>query len=197
MTTIQITTAGRQFEQLFLRTRSRVYKLAYRLTGNAADAEDLTQDAYMSAWRHFDSFDTRHSFESWLFRILVNRARDLYRRKKRVRFCSFDAPSNQDGDEQSRVDAFADPAAGPEETVISSILTECVEAALMKLPVNYRTAVLLCDVEQCSYQEVADRMHTSLGTVRSRIHRARSLLRRYVEAEDAIRSAGVQDDLRN
>lgn len=185
MTTIIATPAQQQFEQLFQRSRRRAFRLAYRLTGNTTEAEDLTQDAYVSAWRRFDTYIAQHSFEGWLFRILINRAYDLHRRKKRAPMCSMDQASPQEEDGPSRICEFADPAAGPEEVVTASILEERLEAALQRLPVIYRTTILLCDVEQCSYQEISERTRCTIGTVRSRVHRARALLRRYLESRTA------------
>src|SRR5690349_10578350 len=93
MTTTQTTLSSQpEFEQLFKRSRQRAYNLAYRLTGSAVDAEDVTQDAYVRAWQHFDRFDASRSFEKWLFRIIANRVIDLKRRQKRVPMVSLDTP---------------------------------------------------------------------------------------------------------
>ena len=81
-----------QFALLYRRSYRRMYRLAYRLTGNAADAEDLAQDAYVRAWRHFDQYKADGSFEGWLSRILTNRAIDRARRKNRVPMYSLDGP---------------------------------------------------------------------------------------------------------
>src|SRR5690348_408701 len=97
-TTPTIQGRQRQFELLFQRSQQRAYSLAFRLTGNTADAQDVTQDAYVRAWNHFDSFDPSRSFEAWLFRILTNRIIDLRRRQKRVLICSLDTPMQQDED---------------------------------------------------------------------------------------------------
>src|SRR5690348_14791018 len=86
-----------QFEQMYQRSHRRAYHLAYRLTGNAADAEDLVQDAYLRAWDHFDRYDPSRSFEGWLFRILTNRALDLRRRKKRVQMIPLDMLLMEEG----------------------------------------------------------------------------------------------------
>ncbi|MCW3100982.1 MAG: polymerase sigma factor, sigma-70 family [Chthonomonadaceae bacterium] len=188
MTMTRITTPSQQqFEQLVQCSRRRAYNLAYRLTGNAADTEDITQDAYLRAWRHFGSYNADRSFESWLFRIITNRALDLYRHKKRARNCSLDAPRFTDTAGNSPAYEQADPAADPERIVLGPLLEERLEAALLRLPTDYRKTILLCDVEQYTYQEIADRMQCALGTVRSRIHRARRLLRSYLEIDSSIR----------
>ena len=87
-----------EFERLFQRSRRRAYNLAYRLTGNAADAEDVTQDAYVRAWHNFETYDANRSFEGWLFRIITNRVIDMRRRQKRVPMYSLDTPIQGDED---------------------------------------------------------------------------------------------------
>lgn len=171
-----------EFERLFARSHRRAYNLAYRLTGNAADAEDVTQDAYVRAWHNFESYDTARPFEGWLFRIITNRVIDLRRRQKRVPMYSLDAPLQGDEDGQPLAHEFAAPDSNPEEIVVGPVIEERLQKALASLPEDYRAAILLCDVEQRSYQEIADTMHCAIGTVRSRIHRARVMLRKNLEA---------------
>jgi RNA polymerase sigma-70 factor (ECF subfamily) len=171
-----------EFEQLYQRSHRRAYNLAYRLTGNATDAEDVTQDAYVRAWHNFDSYDSSRSFEGWLFRIITNRVIDLRRRQKRVPMYSLDTPVQGDEDGQPLAHEFAAPDSDPEQIVIGPIMEERLQEALAALPDDYRTAILLCDVEQRSYQEIADTMHCAIGTVRSRIHRARVMLRKHMES---------------
>jgi RNA polymerase sigma-70 factor (ECF subfamily) len=166
---------------LFLRSRRRAYNLAYRLTGNAADAEDVTQDAYVRAWHHFERYDAAWSFESWLFRILTNRAIDLQRHKKRVPIYSLGIPIPNDTDDQPLLYELAAPDSDPAQIVLGPILEERLEEALLALPTDYRAAILLRAVEQRSYQEIAEMTHCALGTVRSRLHRARGDARHYLE----------------
>jgi RNA polymerase sigma-70 factor (ECF subfamily) len=183
MATISTTIEAQQhFEELFLRSHRRAYNLAYRLTGNATDAEDVTQDAYLRAWHNFDSYDASRSFEGWLFRIITNRVIDLRRRQKRVPMYSLDTPVQGDDDGQPLAHEFAAPDSDPEQIVIGPIMEERLQEALAALPDDYRMAILLCDVEQRSYQEIADHMNCAIGTVRSRIHRARVMLRKYMES---------------
>ncbi|MCW3054083.1 MAG: polymerase sigma factor, sigma-70 family [Chthonomonadales bacterium] len=182
MDTLTLDSGSQQeFERLFQRTRRRAYGLAYRLTGNAADAEDVAQDAYVRAWHNFDSYDGSRSFEGWLFRIITNRVIDLRRHQKRVPMYSLDTPIYGDEEGQPPAHEFAAPNSDPEDIVIGPILEEKLQSALTALPADYRTAILLCDVEQRSYEEIAAIMHCAIGTVRSRIHRARVLLRKHLE----------------
>ncbi|HLK58888.1 MAG TPA: RNA polymerase sigma factor, partial [Chthonomonadaceae bacterium] len=90
--------AQQEFERLYARTRRRAYHFAYRLTRNATEAEDVTQDAYARAWYHFDRYDSARPFEGWLFRIIANRVIDLRRRQKRIQICSLDTPPRLDSD---------------------------------------------------------------------------------------------------
>lgn len=180
--------ARQDFEKLFLRSQRRAYNLAYRLTGNAADAEDVTQDAYVRAWNNFTSYDAARSFEGWLFRIITNRVIDLRRRQKRVPMYSLDTPVRGDDDGQPLAHEFAAPDSDPEDIVVNPVMDERLQDALASLPDDYRAAILLCDVEQRSYQEIAERMGCAIGTVRSRIHRARVLLRKTVETGETGRA---------
>ena len=186
MTALSTTiTSQREFEELFQRSQRRAYNLAYRLTGNATDAEDVTQDAYVRAWNNFANYDSTRSFEGWLFRIITNRVIDMRRRQKRVPMYSLDTPIQGDDDGQMLAHEFAAPDSNPEQIVVSPVMEERLQQALAALPADYRDAILLCDVEQRSYQEIADVMHCAIGTVRSRIHRARVMLRKYLESGTA------------
>lgn len=186
MTALSTTiTSQREFEALFQRSHRRAYNLAYRLTGNATDAEDVTQDAYVRAWNNFANYDSSRSFEGWLFRIITNRVIDMRRRQKRVPMYSLDTPIQGDDDGQMLAHEFAAPDSNPEQIVVSPVMEERLQQALAALPADYRDAILLCDVEQRSYQEIADVMHCAIGTVRSRIHRARVMLRKYLESGTA------------
>ena len=182
MTTIEAVPDQKEFEKLYLRSQRRAYNLAYRLTGNATDAEDVTQDAYVRAWHNFDSYDSSRSFEGWLFRIITNRVIDMPRRQKRVPMYSLDSPVHGDDDGQPLAHEFAAPDGNPEDLVLGPIMDEKLQKALMALPDDYKTAILLCDVEQRSYQEIAEKMDCAIGTVRSRIHRARVMLRKHMES---------------
>jgi RNA polymerase sigma-70 factor (ECF subfamily) len=172
-----------EFERLLRPIRRRIYNLAYRLTGNATDAEDVTQDAYLRAWQHFDSYDASRSFEAWICRIVTNRVIDLHRRGQRARIISLDTPGKGEDDGQPLSDEVPAPNSDPEQIVIRQVMEERLQQALRDLPMRDRTVITLCDVEECSYEETADIMHCAVGTVRSRLHRARRLLRRRMESQ--------------
>ena len=145
----------------------RVYRLAYRLTGNAHDAEDLTQDVFVRVFRSLSSY-TPGTFEGWLHRITTNLFLDNMRRKARIRFeaLSDDAP-----------DRLADHEPTPAQAYDEAHWDDDVQRALDSLAPEFRAAVVLCDIEGLSYEEIADVLDIKLGTVRSRIHRGRAHLR--------------------
>ncbi len=147
---------------------ARVYRLAYRLTGDRHDAEDLTQETFVRVFRSLSSY-TPGTFEGWLHRITTNLFLDQVRRKQRIRMESM-------GDDDALYPARTD-LAEPERGYEHANLDHDVQRALDALSPEYRAAVVLCDIEGLSYEEIAVTLGIKLGTVRSRIHRARSQLR--------------------
>lgn len=145
----------------------RVYRLAFRLSGNRADAEDLTQETFVRVFRSLAQY-TPGTFEGWLHRITTNLFLDMVRRRQRIRF---DALPDDVGDR------LASREAGPEQAYEHLNLDPEVQAALDALPPDFRVAVVLCDLEELSYEEIAATLGIKVGTVRSRIHRGRVLLR--------------------
>jgi RNA polymerase sigma-70 factor (ECF subfamily) len=176
----------REFEALYHRSSRRAYNLAYRLLGNSTEAEDITQDAFVRAWRHFEQYDRARPFEGWLFRIVTNLVVDRRRRQKRVPMYSLDAAIERDTEGSPLTIDIPDVSADPAALLIENELSEPLQNALDALPQDYRVAVLLADVEDRSYEEIAEIMHCPIGTVRSRIHRARQMLRKRLE-----KSAGM------
>jgi RNA polymerase sigma-70 factor (ECF subfamily) len=146
---------------------ARVYRLAYRLTGNRHDAEDLTQDVFVRVFRSLDSFEPGN-FAGWLHRITTNLFLDRARRATRIRMDGF-----TDGSELRVMGTET----LPEDAVHDAGFDPDIEAALASLPEKFRVAVVLCDVEGLSYDEIADVLGVKVGTVRSRIHRGRTQLR--------------------
>jgi RNA polymerase sigma factor (sigma-70 family) len=151
-----------------VRTHSvRVYRLAYRLTGNVHDAEDLTQEVFVRVFRSLSNY-TPGTFEGWLHRITTNLFLDTARRKQRIRFegLADDAAERLRGREPSPAQVYDDTHLEPD-----------IQAALDALAPEFRAAVVLCDIEGLSYEEIAATLGVKLGTVRSRIHRGRAQLR--------------------
>lgn len=156
----------------------RVYRLAFRLSGNRADAEDLTQETFVRVFRSLANYEPG-TFEGWLHRITTNLFLDMVRRRQRIRF---DALPDDAGDR------LASREAGPEAAYELSNLDPEIQRALDALPADFRAAVVLCDLEQLSYEEIAATLGVKVGTVRSRIHRGRVLLREAL----AHRAPGVR-----
>ena len=150
---------------------ARVYRLAYRLTGNPHDAEDLTQEVFVRVFRSLASYSPG-TFEGWLHRITTNLFLDMARRRQRIRFEGL-------GEETEARIGGAEPP--PAQAFDDRHLDSDIQAALKALPPEYRAAVILCDIEGLSYEEIADALGIKLGTVRSRIHRGRAQLREALE----------------
>ncbi|HCU93179.1 MAG TPA: RNA polymerase sigma factor SigE [Actinobacteria bacterium] len=146
---------------------ARVYRLAYRLTGNTHDAEDLTQEVFVRVFRSLPSY-TPGTFEGWLHRITTNLFLDMARRRQRIRF---------EGLADDAVGLLRDDEPTPAQAFDARHLDTDVQAALEALAPEYRAAVVLCDIEGLSYEEIAATLGVKLGTVRSRIHRGRAQLR--------------------
>ncbi len=155
------------WEQIVSDHSARVFRLAYRLTGNQHDAEDLTQEVFVRVFRSLHAY-TPGTMAGWLHRITTNLFLDQARRKQRIRF-----------------DALTDEAAvrlpsalpTPDVAQLDRMFDADVETALASLAPDFRAAVVLCDVEGLTYEEIAEVLGLKLGTVRSRIHRGRAQLR--------------------
>ena len=159
------------WEQVVRDHSARVYRLAYRLTGNSHDAEDLTQEVFVRVFRSLSGY-TPGTFEGWLHRITTNLFLDTARRKQRIRFegLADDTAARIGGTELTPAEAFDERH-----------LDDDIQAALKALAPEYRAAVILCDIEGLSYEEIAATLGVKLGTVRSRIHRGRAQLRAALE----------------
>jgi RNA polymerase sigma factor (sigma-70 family) len=156
------------WDEIVVQHSARVYRLAYRLTGNQHDAEDLTQEVFVRVFRSLSTY-TPGTFEGWLHRITTNLFLDQARRKAKIRF---DALGD---DAENRLPSRV---ATPDTQVLEGLFDADVEHALAELPPDFRAAVVLCDIEGLSYEEIADVLGLKLGTVRSRIHRGRTMLRK-------------------
>ncbi|HEV2888235.1 MAG TPA: RNA polymerase sigma factor SigE [Jatrophihabitans sp.] len=145
----------------------RVYRLAYRLSGNRADAEDLTQETFVRVFRSLADY-TPGTFEGWLHRITTNLFLDMVRRRQKIRF---------DALAEDASERLASDEPGPERAYEQNNLDPEIQRALDALPADFRAAVVLCDLEGLTYEEIALTLDIKVGTVRSRIHRGRVLLR--------------------
>jgi len=160
----------------------RVYRLAYRLTGNAHDAEDLTQETFIRVFRSLASYQPG-TFEGWLHRITTNLFLDMVRRRGRLRM------------EGLPEDTDRLPGGGPdpEQVYSETHLDPALQASLDELAPEFRAAVVLCDIEGLSYEEIGATLGVKLGTVRSRIHRGRAALRESLARNRASRAGSAVD----
>jgi len=167
-----------------------MYSAAYRLTRNAADAEDLIQETFLRAFRSFHQFEPGTNLKAWLYRILTNTFINSYRKKQRE-------PQTVSDDEvedwylySKMAEEGMEPSA--EAAVLESLPDEDVQEALSSLPEQFRMAVLLADVEGFSYKEIAEIMGVPIGTVMSRLHRGRKALEKGLW--DVVRERGLVRD---
>lgn len=162
------------FAQLAELHEKKVYNLALRMCGNPEDAWDAAQEAFLSAWRGLPSFRGEAGFSTWLYRLTSNAAIDQLRRTKRQR-----GESSLD-DESLGIDAV-DRTPSPQERAEESELRGAVTAGLARLSDSHRQALVLREVQELSYEEIAAVLEVDLGTVKSRISRARSALRKILQ----------------
>jgi RNA polymerase sigma-70 factor (ECF subfamily) len=169
------------WDELVRQHADRVYRLAYRLSGNQHDAEDLTQETFIRVFRSVQNYQPG-TFEGWLHRITTNLFLDMVRRRSRIRMEAL--PEDYD-----RVPA---DEPNPEQIYHDSRLGADLQAALDSLPPEFRAAVVLCDIEGLSYEEIGATLGVKLGTVRSRIHRGRQALRDYLAAHSDGREISAE-----
>jgi RNA polymerase sigma-70 factor, ECF subfamily len=173
-----------RYERIVHRYARHVYNIAYRMTGNDADARDLTQEAFLRVYRALRRVEPDAPLENWLYRIVSNLYIDLLRRRPRGRIESLDAPLPTPAGELFR--ELPDVASNPEAIFEQTQFDGAIQRALGLLSEELRIAVVLCDVEGFSYEEIATILRVPLGTVKSRLHRARQILqqrlRPYLEA---------------
>jgi len=166
-----------RFQDMMTQTRRRAYTMALQLTRNASDAEDLMQETYLKAWKGFDSYLPGRPFLNWLLRIMQRAYLDTRRRDNPIRKAeslnSMISPS--DGEVQEL--PIPDDGPAPDQELMQDELRIQIRSALAELPEVYRHAIEMCDLEGMSYSEIAEIQNTTIGTVRSRIHRGRRLLR--------------------
>ncbi len=160
------------FNELVLAHQTTVYNVALRTLGNPEDAADATQDAFISAFRAIREF-RGGSFKAWVLRIAVNACYDTLRRRQRRPSSSLEVVLEAGESDPG----LADRRIGPERAALSAETAEAIQAALMRLPEEQRTLVVLCDVQGLSYEEAAEATGAALGTVKSRLSRARARLR--------------------
>ncbi|MGC4962105.1 RNA polymerase sigma factor SigE [Gordonia sp. DT218] len=168
------------WDELVREHADRVYRLAYRLSGNQHDAEDLTQETFIRVFRSLSNYRPG-TFEGWLHRITTNLFLDMVRRRSKIRMEALP-------DEYDRVPS---DTPDPEQIFHDANLDPDLQEALDALPPDFRAAVVLCDIEGLSYEEISATLGVKLGTVRSRIHRGRQTIRDHLTARGHTGSRSV------
>ncbi|MFV9505588.1 MAG: RNA polymerase sigma factor [Oscillochloridaceae bacterium umkhey_bin13] len=180
------------FNQLVRTYEGRIYNLCYRMLGDGDAAADVTQDTFISAYRNLHKF-RGGVFRAWLFRIATNACYDALRARKRRPTVSLQAPSDDDDD----TPAFdlPDPNESPDEFVLRRELAGAIQAGLAQLPEDQRAVIILSDIQGMAYDEIAEVTNTNLGTVKSRLSRARARLRDILRAGELLPSKFRHDDV--
>ena len=164
----------RAFQREALPHSDVLYNFALRMTNNAADAEDLLQETFLKAFRFWDKYEQGTNIRAWLFRIMKNSYINRYRRESKE-------PETVDYDEvKNFYNTIRGESADPndlQEAIFGNLLDDDVTGAIAELPEDFRTVLILSDIEGLTYEEIADFADIPLGTVRSRLHRARKVLR--------------------
>jgi len=182
-----------RFEEQAMPYLDQLYGAALRMTRNPADAEDLVQETYLKAFAAFDSFTQGTNLRAWLFRILTNTFINAYRKRQREPFQS----GSDDLTDWQLHEAESHTSTGlrsAEMEALDRITDADVVDAMAALPEDYRLAVYLADVEGFSYKEIAEIMETPVGTVMSRLHRGRKLLREQLSDYAAERGFNVAQE---
>lgn len=163
-----------QFEHLLVRHLNTLYSAALRLTGSKEKAEDLVQESSLKAFRKFGQLEDTTKIRGWLLQILFNTFRDHYRKKK-------SRSGIVDIELSEEVVASASLKEYDQEQSFGELLEDEVQEALVQLPEEFRAVIVLYELQDCSYQEIAEILECSMGTVASRLFRGRQLLREYLE----------------
>ncbi len=175
------------FEQLVTQYEKKVYSIAYRLVGNHEDASDLAQEAFIKVFKSIKNFRGDASFSTWLYHVVSNVCRD-YLRKNKLKTTSLDEPVIFEGECLER--QITDYSLGPNQIAEQKELQAYVQKLILQLPEDYRLVLVLREYMDFSYEEIAKEMNITMGTVKSRLNRARNMLKEKLLGE---REQSIQD----
>ena len=167
----------REFEGLALEHVDPLYSAALRLTKNERDAEDLVQDTFLRAFRFFDKFERGTNIKAWLFKILTNTFINRYRRKVKERTV-VEGAAREGNNERFVARDANESSSNPEQYLFDRLLSDDVLRAIDALPIDFRLVVILADLQEFSYKEIAEILECPVGTVMSRLYRGRKLLQK-------------------
>ena len=178
----------RIFEEEFLPQIDALYNFAFHLTYDDEDANDLVQDTYLKALRFIDSYQEGTNAKAWLFKILKNAFINEYRKKaKQPTKVDYEDIAAYQDEEDTAYSSYLDLR----EEMFQNMMGDEVTTAINSLPVDFRTVILLCDIEGFTYEEIAKIIDIPIGTVRSRLHRARNMLKEILR--EYAEKLGYQD----
>ena len=177
------------FEQLLLEHQKNVYNLCYRMAGNPDDAMDLSQETFLRAWRCLDQYQFASAFSTWLYRLCSNICIDFLRKRRRQQTVPLTF-EDADGEEQTYAVPDAQPL--PEEQVELKLTRETLAAAMAQLLPEHRAVLQLRVVNEMSYEQIADVLDIQIGTVKSRLSRARNQLKKILERGNLSRRASSE-----
>lgn len=164
----------RSFELLITQCKTKAYNIALRYLRNEEDAMDALQESFIKIYRHLDSFKEGSKFETWVYRIVVNTCNDMLRKN---RGALTESIVRSDEEEEEYTLELPDPEPGPQEALLRREQVEQILAAMERLKPEQKEAIILRDIQGFSYEEISGMVNCSIGTVKSRINRARSRLR--------------------
>ena len=167
----------REFESLSLEHLDALYSAGLRLTKNEKDAEDLVQDTFLRAFRFFDKFERGTNMKAWLFKILTNTFINKYRRRVKERSV-VEGASREAGNERFVTREPTESSSDPEQYFFEKLLSDDVIRSIDQLPIDFRLVVILADLQEFSYKEIAEVLDCPVGTVMSRLYRGRKMLER-------------------
>jgi len=168
------------FEQLIIKYEKKVYTIAYRMMGNHEDASDLAQEAFIKVFRSIKSFRGEASFSTWIYHVVANVCRDQLRKQK-VKVNSLDEPVAYEGERLEK--QLQDSGKSPEEKLEENELKAYLQRLINQLPDEYRLVLVLREFMDFSYEEIAGELNITMGTVKSRLNRARTILKNKLLAE--------------
>lgn len=177
------------FEQLLLEHQKNVYNLCYRMVGNPDDAMDLSQETFLRAWRCLDQYQFASAFSTWLYRLCSNICIDFLRRRRRQQTVPL---TFEDADGEEQTYAVPDVQPLPEEQVELKLTRETLAAAMAQLLPEHRAVLQLRVVNEMSYEQIADVLDIQIGTVKSRLSRARNQLKKILERGNLSRRASSE-----